>query len=168
MKRKNRARSPPTTRNIPELGISESIPLTEYFPFPELTPLSARLPTTNIRSAEGVQKQFCLLTQPREGRRHSCIKPQLRRAEGKQFLDELKRLLLRETVKEPDEGDLVGKAKPVMRVPALAKLHEIFLGQGGVPFELVAGKHYLCDTANAEIQKDASLAYTITRISLVP
>jgi hypothetical protein len=40
MKRKDRARSPPTTRNIPELGISESIPLTEYFPFPELTPLA--------------------------------------------------------------------------------------------------------------------------------
>jgi hypothetical protein len=55
-----------------------------------------------------------------------------------------------------------------MRVPALAKLHEIFLSQGGGPFELVAGKHYLCDTANAEIQKDASLAYKITRISLVP
>ena len=98
----------------------------------------------------------------------SCIKPQLRRAEGKQFLDELKGLLLRETVKEPNEGDLVGKAKPVMRAPALAKLHEIFLGQGGGPFELVAGKHYLCDTANAEIQKGASLAYKITRISLVP
>jgi hypothetical protein len=55
-----------------------------------------------------------------------------------------------------------------MRAPALAQLHEIFLGQGGSPFELVAGKHYLCDTANAEIQKDASLAYKITRISLVP
>jgi hypothetical protein len=98
----------------------------------------------------------------------SCIKPQLRRAEAKQFLDELKGLLLRETVKEPDEGDLVGKAKPVMRASALAQLREIFLGQGGSPFELVAGKHYLCDTANAEIQKDASLAYKITRISLVP
>ena len=78
------------------------------------------------------------------------------------------RLVDSETVKEPNEGDLVGKAKPVMRAPALAKLHEIFLGQGGGPFELVAGKHYLCDTANAEIQKDASLAYKITRISLVP
>ena len=33
MKRKHAARSPPTTRNIPELGISECIPLTEYFPF---------------------------------------------------------------------------------------------------------------------------------------
>ena len=84
------------------------------------------------------------------------------------FLDEFKGLLLRETVKEPNEGDLVGKAKPIVRAPALAKLHEIFLGQGGRPFELVAGKHYLCDTANAEIQKDASLAYKITRISLVP
>ena len=38
MKRKHGARSPPTTRNIPELGISESIPLTEYFPFRVLTP----------------------------------------------------------------------------------------------------------------------------------
>jgi aminoglycoside N3'-acetyltransferase len=27
------------------------------------------------------------------------------------------------------------------------------LVRGGGPFELVAGKHYLCDTANAEIQK---------------
>ena len=70
----------------------------------------------------------------------SCIKPQLRRAEGKHFLNELKGLLLREMVKEPNEGDLVGKAKPVMRAPAFAKLHEIFLGQGGGPFELVAGK----------------------------
>jgi hypothetical protein len=41
MKRKDRARSPPTTRNIPELGISESIPLTEYFLFPELTRIRA-------------------------------------------------------------------------------------------------------------------------------
>jgi hypothetical protein len=40
------------------------------------------------------------------------------------------RLVDSETVKEPNEGDLVGKAKPVMRAPALAKLHEIFLGQG--------------------------------------
>jgi hypothetical protein len=37
MKRKDWARSPPTTRNIPELGISE-IPLTEYFPFLEVSP----------------------------------------------------------------------------------------------------------------------------------
>ena len=33
MKHKDWARSPPTTRNIPELGISECIPLTEYIPF---------------------------------------------------------------------------------------------------------------------------------------
>ena len=31
----------PTTRNIPELGILESIPLTEYCPFRERTPLMA-------------------------------------------------------------------------------------------------------------------------------
>jgi hypothetical protein len=43
------------------------------------------------------------------------------------------RLVDSETVKEPNEGDLVGKAKPVMRAPALAKLHEIFLGQGWRP-----------------------------------
>ena len=30
MKHKPRARPPPTTRNIPELGISTGIPLTEY------------------------------------------------------------------------------------------------------------------------------------------
>ena len=47
-----------------------------------------------------------------------CIKPQLRRAEANQFLQELERLLLRETVKEPDKGDLIGKAKPVMGAPA--------------------------------------------------
>ena len=69
-----------------------------------------------------------------------CIKPQLRRAEANQFIEELEWLLLRGTVKEPDEGDLVGRAKPVMRAPALAELREIFLGQaGGVA--LVAGKH---------------------------
>ena len=55
-----------------------------------------------------------------------------------------------------------------MWAPALAKLHEIFLGQSGGPFELVAGKHYRRDTVNTEIRKDASLAYKITRISLVP
>jgi hypothetical protein len=43
-----------------------------------------------------------------------CIKPQLRRAEANQFLEELEGLLLRETIEEPDEGDLIGKAKPVM------------------------------------------------------
>src|SRR4029077_17397543 len=31
-----------TTRNIPELGISESIPLTEYIPFPGRTPKTMR------------------------------------------------------------------------------------------------------------------------------
>jgi hypothetical protein len=29
-----------------------------------------------------------------------------------------------------------------MRAPALAELHEIFLGQSGGALELVAGKHY--------------------------
>ena len=57
-----------------------------------------------------------------------CIKPQLRRAEANKFLEELEWLLLREATQEPDEGDLVGKAKPVMRAPTLAELHEIFLG----------------------------------------
>ena len=45
-----------------------------------------------------------------------------------------------------------------MRAPALAELHEIFLGQVGGALELVAGKHYRCDTANAELRKDGSLA----------
>jgi hypothetical protein len=57
-----------------------------------------------------------------------CIKPQLRRAEANQFLEELEGLLLRETIEKPDEGDLIDKAKPVMRAPTLAELHEIFLG----------------------------------------
>jgi hypothetical protein len=78
------------------------------------------------------------------------------------FLEELEGLLLREAIEEPDEGDLVGKAKPVMMAPAPAELHEIFFGQGGGPLELVAEKHYRCDTANAEVQKDGSLAYKIT------
>ena len=55
---------------------------------------------------------------------------------------------------EPDEGDLVRKAEPVMRAPALAELREIFLGQAGGALELVAGKHYRCDTANDELRKD--------------
>ena len=76
-----------------------------------------------------------------------CIKPQLSRAEANQLLEELEWLLLRETVKEPDKGELVGKTKPVMRAPALAELHEIFLGQGGGTLELVAGKHCQYDTA---------------------
>ena len=69
------------------------------------------------------------------------IKPQLRRAEASQCLEELEGLLLREAIEEPDEGDLVGKVKPVMRAPALAELYEIFLGQAGDALELVAGKH---------------------------
>ena len=70
-----------------------------------------------------------------------CIKPQLRRAEANQFLEELEGLLLRETIEERDEGYLVGKAKPIMRAPALAELCEIFLIQAGGALELVAGKH---------------------------
>jgi hypothetical protein len=82
------------------------------------------------------------------------IKPQLRRAEANQFLQELERLLLREAIEEPHEGDLVGKAKPVMRASAPAELHEIFVSKSGGPLELVAGKHCRCDTANAEVGKD--------------
>jgi hypothetical protein len=55
----------------------------------------------------------------------------LRRTEANKFLEELEGLLLRKTIEEPDEGDLVGKAKPVMRAPAPAELREIFLGQAG-------------------------------------
>ena len=79
------------------------------------------------------------------------IKPQLRCTEANKFLEELEWLLLRKAIEEPDEGYLVGKAKPVMRAPALAELHEIFLSQAGGALELVAGKHYRCDTANAEV-----------------
>ena len=50
-----------------------------------------------------------------------CIKPQLRCTEANQFLLELEVLLLREAVEEPDEGDLIGEAEPVMRAPTLAK-----------------------------------------------
>jgi hypothetical protein len=46
--------------------------------------------------------------------------------------------LTRETTEEPDEADLVGKAKPVMRAPAIAELHEIFLVHAGSSLELVA------------------------------
>ena len=70
----------------------------------------------------------------------SCIKPQLRSAEANQFLEELEWLLLRKAIEEPDEGYLVGKSKPIMRAPALAKLREIFIGQAGA-LELVVGKH---------------------------
>ena len=65
--------------------------------------------------------------------------------------------MLWKAIEEPDEADLVGKAKPVMRAPALAELHEIFLGQAGGSLELVTGKHYRCDTANAWARKDSSL-----------
>jgi hypothetical protein len=94
-----------------------------------------------------------------------CIKPQLRCTEANKFLEELEWLLLRKATQEPHEGYLVAKAKPVMRAPALAELREIFLRQAGSALELVAGG---CDTANAEVRKEASLAYKITRISLVP
>jgi hypothetical protein len=46
--------------------------------------------------------------------------------------------LTRETTEEPDEADLVGKAKPVMRAPAIVELHEIFLVQAGSSLEPVA------------------------------
>jgi hypothetical protein len=39
---------------------------------------------------------------------------------------------------------------------------------GRSPLELVAGKNYSRQIANAEARKDASLAYKITRICLVP
>ena len=70
-----------------------------------------------------------------------CIESQLRRAETNQFLEKLEGLLPRKAIEEPDESDLVGKAKSVMRAPAPAELHEIFLGRSGGPLELVAGKH---------------------------
>jgi hypothetical protein len=57
---------------------------------------------------------------------------------------------------EPDEADLVGKAKPVMRAPALAELREIFLGQAGGSRELVARKHYRYHAALAEAAQDDS------------
>jgi hypothetical protein len=44
-----------------------------------------------------------------------------------------------------------------MRAPALAELHEIFLRQDGSALELFAGKHYRCDTANAELGKDRAI-----------
>jgi hypothetical protein len=44
-----------------------------------------------------------------------CIKPQLRRAEANKFLQQLEWLLLWKAIEEPDKGDLVGKAKPVMK-----------------------------------------------------
>jgi hypothetical protein len=50
------------------------------------------------------------------------IKTQLRPAEVNHFLEELEGLLLRKAIEEPDEGDLVGKAEPVMTAPALAEL----------------------------------------------
>jgi hypothetical protein len=50
-----------------------------------------------------------------------CIKPQLSRAEANQFLEELEWLLLREMVKEPDKGDLVGKTKPVIGAPGTCR-----------------------------------------------
>jgi hypothetical protein len=69
------------------------------------------------------------------------IKPQLRCTEANKFLEELEWLLLRKAIEEPDEGYLVGKSKPIMRAPALAKLREIFLGQADGALELVAGKY---------------------------
>ena len=59
MKHKDWARSPPTTRNISELGISDSIPLTEYIPFRACTPKRAngpiRSPIWRARCIEGYQ-----------------------------------------------------------------------------------------------------------------
>jgi hypothetical protein len=80
------------------------------------------------------------------------------RAEANQFFKELEGLLLREAIEEPNESDLIGKAEPVMRAQALAKLHKIFLAEGGGALELIAGKHYRCDIANAEVPERGFLS----------
>ena len=48
----------------------------------------------------------------------------------------------------------VGEDRSMKGAPAPAEVHEILLGQGGGPHELVAGKHCWRDTANAELGKD--------------
>jgi hypothetical protein len=69
------------------------------------------------------------------------------------------------------KGDLRGATAPTDQLPIeeytgrRARRYpaaRIFLCQGGGPLELVAEKHYRCDTANAEVRKDGSLAYKIT------
>lgn len=69
--------------------------------------------------------------------------PQLRRTEAYQLVEDLERLLPREAIKEPNEGELVGKAKPVVGAPTLADLCGVLLGQGGGAFQLVAREHCL-------------------------
>lgn len=46
-------------------------------------------------------------------------------------IEKLERVLLREAIEEPDEGNLVVEPQPIVRPPALADLHEIFAGQDG-------------------------------------
>jgi hypothetical protein len=61
-----------------------------------------------------------------------CIKPQLRSAEANQFLEELEWLLLRETVKEPDKGDLVGNGgdlTPLDHVSPVERDNVLLYGQ---------------------------------------
>jgi hypothetical protein len=57
------------------------------------------------------------------------------------------------------------QSQPVMRAPALAELREIRLA---ARLSWSRENIYRCDTANAAVRKEASLAYKITRISLVP
>jgi hypothetical protein len=65
------------------------------------------------------------------------------RAEARQFLDNLEWLLAGEAIKQPHESDLVGKAKPVVRAPALNDLHLIFTGETSGVLELLAVEHRL-------------------------
>jgi hypothetical protein len=53
-----------------------------------------------------------------------------------------------------------------MRAPALAELHEIFLGQAGGALELVAGKHYRCDSVD-HLQRELLRAFRTLSIGFV-
>jgi 2-keto-3-deoxy-galactonokinase len=69
------------------------------------------------------------------------VNSQLRRAEAHELVGRLEWLLLGKPIEETDEGNLVGEAKPIVGAPALANLPQVFFGQGGGAFELLAGEH---------------------------
>jgi len=60
-------------------------------------------------------------------------------AEGHQFIHDLKWLLLLETIEQPDEGNLVARAEPLVRTTAFTDLHQVFVAGGGGALELLPG-----------------------------
>jgi hypothetical protein len=61
---------------------------------------------------------------------------ELDRGEAHEVVEDLEGLLLRKSVQQPNEGQLVGEAESVLRPAALADLRQVALGEGRFALEL--------------------------------